>query len=76
MRFEVALCCALALTVYLGGQVKADPLPLFDGHIHYNLDAPERYPPHKVVRILDQAGISGAVHAYHRFEVMPVATSC
>jgi predicted TIM-barrel fold metal-dependent hydrolase len=39
----------------------ADPLPLFDGHIHYNLDAPERYPPQDVVRILDQAGISGAL---------------
>ncbi|UCH48642.1 MAG: amidohydrolase family protein [Betaproteobacteria bacterium] len=61
MRAELALRCALALTSCLAGQVMADPLPLFDGHIHYNLDAPERYPPQAVVRILDEAGITGAL---------------
>jgi hypothetical protein len=61
MRLELAVWCALVLTLWPAVQTMADPLPLFDGHIHYNLDAPERYPPQDVVRILDQAGISGAL---------------
>ena len=51
----------LALASCLSGQLLAERLPLFDGHIHYNLDAPERYPPSEVVRILDEAGITGAL---------------
>ena len=61
MRLELAVCCVLVLTLYPAGQTTADQLPLFDGHIHYNLDAPERYPPRDVVRILDEAGITGAL---------------
>ncbi len=52
---------AVLMSLCLAGQVMAEQLPLFDGHIHYNLDAPERYPPQEVMRILDQAGITGAL---------------
>jgi len=39
----------------------ADELPLFDGHIHYSVGSPQRYPPEEVIRILDAAGITGAL---------------
>ncbi len=52
---------AVLMSLCLAGQAMAEQLPLFDGHIHYNLDAPERYPPQEVMRILDQAGITGAL---------------
>ncbi len=52
---------AVLMSLCLAGQAAAQQLPLFDGHIHYNLDAPERYPPQEVMRILDQAGITGAL---------------
>ncbi len=52
---------AVLMSLCLAGQAAAEQLPLFDGHIHYNLDAPERYPPQEVMRILDQAGITGAL---------------
>ena len=61
MKTRCAQVCILVLTALASGQASADPLPLFDGHVHYNLDAPERYPPQEVVRILDQAGITGAL---------------
>ena len=61
MRLELVMCFALALTLGASELTMADSLPLFDGHIHYNLDAPERYPPEAVVRILDEAGITGAL---------------
>ncbi len=50
----VFLVCASA-------QAWAGDLPLFDGHIHYSFDAPERYPPEEVIRILDEAHIMGAL---------------
>lgn len=51
--FAVLLCIA--------GQAVADPMPLVDGHIHYNFDSPQRFPPQVVVRILDEAGITHAL---------------
>lgn len=39
----------------------AAELPLFDGHIHYSVGSPQRYPPEEVIRILDEAGISHAL---------------
>jgi hypothetical protein len=53
--------CTVLLAVFSTGQAVAERLPLFDGHIHYNVDAPKRYPPQEVVRILDEAGITGAL---------------
>ncbi len=60
MRYSLQLGAVL-MSLCLAGQAAAEQLPLFDGHIHYNLDAPERYPPQEVMRILDQAGITGAL---------------
>lgn len=65
-NFRNFVLCILAFTLCMivrasPSVVAAEPLPLFDGHIHYNLDAPERYPPQEVARILDQAGITGAL---------------
>lgn len=59
-RYTLQLGVVL-MSLCLAGQAMAEQLPLFDGHIHYNLDAPERYPPQEVMRILDQAGITGAL---------------
>ena len=39
----------------------ADPLPLFDAHIHYSHDAWELVPPKQAVAILRQAGLRGAL---------------
>ncbi len=51
----------LALTSCLAGQAAAEELPLFDGHIHYSVGSPQRYPPEKVMQILDEAGITQAL---------------
>lgn len=61
MRQRCGQFCILVLTLCLAGPVTADPLPLFDGHIHYSFDAPEKYPPAEVIRILDEADIMGAL---------------
>lgn len=50
----ITLMCMPAWTM-------ADELPLFDGHIHYSVGSPERYPPESVIRILDEAGIAQAL---------------
>lgn len=39
----------------------ADPLPLFDAHIHYSHDAWELVPPKQAVAILRRAGLRGAL---------------
>ncbi len=51
--FALALCMVVP--------VMADELPLFDGHIHYSVGSPQRYPPEEVIRILDEAGIAQAL---------------
>lgn len=38
----------------------ADPLPIFDAHIHYSHDAWDLVPPKEAVRILRAAGLKGA----------------
>ena len=50
-----------ALAACMIAPVMADELPLFDGHIHYSVGSPERYPPEEVIRILDEAGIVQAL---------------
>ena len=52
---------ALALAACIASPAMADELPLFDGHIHYSVGSPERYPPEEVIRILDAAGITHAL---------------
>ena len=39
----------------------AEPLPLFDAHIHYSHDAVSLVPPKQAVAILRQAGLRGAL---------------
>ncbi len=56
MQRWFVILCLMAV-----GLAMAEPLPLFDGHLHYNLDAPQHYPPQQVARILDEAGIVGAL---------------
>ena len=51
----------LALAACIASPAMADELPLFDGHIHYSVGSPERYPPEEVIRILDAAGITHAL---------------
>jgi len=51
----------LALAACIASSAMADELPLFDGHIHYSVGSPERYPPEEVIRILDAAGITHAL---------------
>lgn len=58
------LCKLLLIGVlflsFSGEATTAEKLPLFDGHIHYNKDAWENYPPEKAIQILQQAGITRA----------------
>ena len=51
----------LALAACIASPAMAEELPLFDGHIHYSVGSPERYPPEEVIRILDAAGITHAL---------------
>lgn len=51
----------LALAAAIGLPAGADPLPLFDGHIHYSVGARDPYPPETVIAILDRAGIRRAL---------------
>ena len=41
--------------------VAADPMPLFDAHIHYSHDAWESVPPKQAIAILRKAGLKGAL---------------
>jgi predicted TIM-barrel fold metal-dependent hydrolase len=60
MRSVIRWSCLLALVV-AAVQALAAELPLFDGHIHYSVGAPEAYPPAEVIGILDAAGITRAL---------------
>jgi len=51
----------LALAACIASPAIGEELPLFDGHIHYSVGSPERYPPEEVIRILDAAGITHAL---------------
>ena len=61
MHFMTRMCWALIALCVSAHAAGAGELPLFDGHIHYSFDAPEQYPPEVVIRILDEAGIIGAL---------------
>ena len=36
-----------------------EPLPVFDAHMHYNIEARESYPPAKVLEIFRQSNVRG-----------------
>lgn len=57
---------ALGVLVVLAGLASpaaraAEPLPIFDAHLHYSHDAWERLPPARAVAILRQAGLRAAM---------------
>ena len=49
--------CTLALWVTPAYAV--EPLPVFDAHLHYNIEARESYPPAKVLEIFRQSNVRG-----------------
>jgi hypothetical protein len=55
-RFLVSLAYLFASSAVAGEQ-----LPIFDGHIHFNSDAQQRYSPDAALKILDDAGITRAL---------------
>ena len=61
MKPYLARLCAVAMMSCIVAAAMADELPLFDGHIHYSVGSPERYPPEEVIRILDAAGVAHAL---------------
>ena len=63
MRYNQCMKGFLACVVFLAIPTwsAAQTLPLFDAHIHYNSDAWERLSPRAVIRLLDDAGIEGAL---------------
>ena len=55
------LLSAAAAGIWPTAQAVAEPLPLFDAHIHYSHDAVSLVPPKQAVAILRQAGLRGAL---------------
>ena len=55
-RLLLIFCVALTATM-----ARAEPLPIFDAHIHYSHDAVEYVPPEEVAKILRDAGIKKAL---------------
>jgi hypothetical protein len=45
----------------IAGQALAEPLPIFDAHIHYSHDAVLMVPPEEVATILREAGVAKAL---------------
>ena len=52
---------ALAATPVVAPAQAADPMPLFDAHVHYSHDAVEAVPPAQAVAILRKAGLKGVL---------------
>jgi hypothetical protein len=57
MRARVTMIAGLVCSL----AVAAEPLPLFDGHIHYGMGAPQEYSPQQVIEIFNRSGISRAL---------------
>ncbi|MEP0521906.1 MAG: amidohydrolase family protein [Hyphomicrobiales bacterium] len=49
------------LAVLLGQQAHAEPLPIFDAHIHYSHDAVKLVPPNEAIKALRAAGLRKAL---------------
>ena len=52
---------ALAAAPALPPALAAEPMPLFDAHVHYSHDAVEAVPPAQAVAILRKAGLKGVL---------------
>jgi Tat protein secretion system quality control protein TatD with DNase activity len=42
-----------------GSNATAQPMPIFDAHMHYNIEARSEYPPSKVVEIFERNNVRG-----------------
>jgi predicted TIM-barrel fold metal-dependent hydrolase len=51
----------LFLTLLAGGAAAAQPLPIFDAHVHYSHDAWDNVPPKIAVALLREAGVKRAL---------------
>ena len=65
MSARLSLFAALAIVVAGAVAIAVDRAPsprlaIFDAHIHYNEPAWQPYPPHRIRRLLRDAGIAGA----------------
>lgn len=60
MRLPPALALCLALTLPVCARA-AEPLPLFDTHLHYNVEATRRYPLSAVFELWKQNHVSGVI---------------
>jgi hypothetical protein len=62
MMMVRALSVPMALAAaLLCGAASAQPLPIFDAHLHYSHDAWDRLPPKEAVALLRQAGLKHAM---------------
>jgi len=62
MMMVRALSVPMALAAaLLCGAASAQPLPIFDAHLHYSHDAWDRLPPKEAVALLRQAGLKYAM---------------
>jgi hypothetical protein len=52
---------SLLLLSWSGGAFGAEPMRVFDAHIHFSADAAAQYTPAQVIAILDRAGIERAL---------------
>ena len=55
------LAAVPALSAAAAPALAADPIPLFDAHVHYSHDAVEAVPPAQAVAILRKAGLKGVL---------------
>ena len=59
--FATGALTAFAFAAASGAALAADPLPIFDAHIHYSHDAWESVPPSEAIGILRKAGVKRAM---------------
>jgi hypothetical protein len=60
-RRQIVLGAALPAAWPAVGRAAAEPLPIFDAHVHYSHDAVELVPPKQAVQILRAAGLKGVL---------------
>ena len=51
----------IAFTIFFLGTASAQPLPIFDAHLHYSHDAWDSVPPADVIALLRKAGVRRAL---------------
>lgn len=56
LRTFLAVCATALLTATA---CAVEPLPIFDAHMHYNIEARDSYPPVKVLEIFRQSNVRG-----------------